>query len=205
MTAQERYEAAQKGALAFFQQAGYTVEDGVLTAAPEGAELSYEVLVGGGGSGDHPTFMALTQAAASLREIGFQLIVTDISNFSELTGAVNAGTAQMFAMAWNASADPDMFQIYHSQGGSNEKAYHIKDARLDEMILLARQSSDQAYRKTLYKACLDIINDWAVEIPMYQRQNVIIFSAQRVDMSTVTPDITPFWGWANDIELLQMR
>ena len=205
MTAQERYEAAQKGALAFFQQAGYTVEDGVLTAAPEGAELSYEVLVGGGGSGDHPTFMALTQAAASLREIGVQLIVTDISNFSELTGAVNAGTAQMFAMAWNASADPDMFQIYHSQGGSNEKAYHIKDARLDEMILLARQSSDQAYRKTLYKACLDIINDWAVEIPMYQRQNVIIFSAQRVDMSTVTPDITPFWGWANDIELLQMR
>ncbi|MBQ6839419.1 MAG: ABC transporter substrate-binding protein [Oscillospiraceae bacterium] len=205
MTPEERYDAALEGALEFFEAAGYTQEDDVLTAAPEGGKLSYEVLVGAGGNGDHPTFMALTQAAAALKEIGFQLIVTDLSNFSELTNAVNAGAAEMFAMAWNASADPDMYQIYHSQGGSNEKAYHIKDAQLDEMILLARQSADQTYRKTLYKACLDIINDWAVEIPMYQRQNVIIFSTRRVNMDTVTPDITPFWGWANDIELLEMR
>lgn len=205
MSAQQRYDAAREGALKFFKAAGYTVENGKITAAPEGGKLSFEVLVGAGGNGDHPTFMALTQAAAALKEIGFQLIITDISNFSELTGAVNAGAAEMFAMAWNASADPDMFQIYHSEGGSNEKAYHIKDAQLDEMILLARQSADQAYRKTLYKACLDIISDWAVEIPMYQRQNVIIFSTKRVDMNTVTPDITPFWGWANDIEMLQMR
>jgi len=205
MSAQQRYDAAREGALKFFKAAGYTVENGKITAAPEGGKLSFEVLVGAGGNGDHPTFMALTQAAAALKEIGFELIVTDLSNFSELTNAVNAGAAEMFAMAWNASADPDMFQIYHSEGGSNEKAYHIKDAQLDEMILLARQSADQAYRKTLYKACLDIISDWAVEIPMYQRQNVIIFSTKRVDMNTVTPDITPFWGWANDIEMLQMR
>ena len=205
MTAQQRYDAAKTGALQYFARAGYTVEDGKIAQAPEGGMLSCEVLVGGGGNGDHPTFMALTQAAAALKEIGFNLIVTDLSNFSELTNAVNAGSAEMFAMAWNASADPDMYQVYHSQGGSNEKAYHIKDAQLDELILLARQSADQTYRKTLYKACLDIINDWAVEIPMYQRQNVIIFSTQRVNMDTVTPDITPFWGWANDIEMLQMR
>ena len=205
MSAQERYEAALKGALEYFAAAGYTVEDGVLSAAPEGAKLSYEVLVGAGGNGDHPTFMALTQAAAALEKIGFRLIVTDLSNFSELSNAVNSGSAEMFAMAWNASADPDMYQIYHSQGGSNEKAYHIKDPQLDEMIMLARQSSDQTYRKTLYKACLDIISDWAVEIPVYQRQNVVIFSAKRVNMETVTPDMTPFWGWTNDIELLQMR
>ena len=79
------------------------------------------------------------------------------------------------------------------------------DATLDELILLARQSTDQPYRKTLYKECLDIIADWAVEIPMYQRQNTIIFSTGRVDMDTVTPDITAFWGWQNDIERLEMR
>ncbi len=205
MTPEARYEAAKQGALEYFQAAGYTAENGRLTAAPEGAKLSYEVLVGAGGNGDHPTFMALTQAAAALQEIGFRLIVTDLSNFSELTNAVNAGSAELFAMAWNASADPDLYQVYHSQGGSNEKAYHIKDEQLDELILLARQSADQTYRKTLYKACLDIIDDWAVEIPMYQRKNVVIFSTRRVDMASVTPDITPFWGWGNDIELLQMR
>lgn len=205
MTPEERYAAAKNAALAYFSAAGYTVENGKVTAAPQGASMSYEVLVGAGGTGDHPTFMALTMASAALKEIGFQLIVTDVSNFSELTNAVNAGTAEIFAMAWSASADPDMYQVYHSQGGSNEKSYWIKDADLDQLILMARQSTDQTFRKTLYKECLDIIADWAVEVPMYQRQNTVIFSSQRVNMDTVTPDITAFWGWANDIELLEMK
>lgn len=205
MTVEERYAAAQKAALGFFEAAGYTVENGKVVAAPAGAQMAYEVLVGAGGTGDHPTFMALTLAAAALKDIGFQLIVTDISNFSELTNAVNAGTAELFALAWTASADPDMYQIYHSNGSSNEKAYSLKDPQLDELILLARQSTDQTFRKTLYRECLEIIADWAVEIPMYQRQNTVIFSTKRVDMSTVTPDITTFWGWQNDIELLEMR
>ena len=205
MTAQERYAAAEDAALDFFEAAGYTVEDGRVVSAPEGAQMHYEVLVGAGGTGDHPTFMALTMAAEALKRIGFELIVTDVSNFSELTNAVNAGTAELFAMAWGATPDPDLYQVYHSQGGSNEKSYHIKDDQLDELILLARQSTDQVYRKTLYKECLDIISDWAVEIPMYQRQNVVIFSTRRIDLETLTPDITTFWGWENDIEKLQMK
>ncbi len=205
MTPEEKYAAAQKAALDYFQKAGYTVTGGKLTAAPEGAAMSYEVLVGAGGTGDHPTFMALSLAAESLKQIGFDLIITDISDFSELSGAVNAGTAELFAMAWGASSDPDMYQIYHSQGGSNEKSYWLKDDRLDELIILARQSTDQTYRKMLYKECLEIINDWAVEVPVYQRQNVVIFSTQRINMDTVTPDMTTFWGWENDIELLQLK
>ena len=205
MTAQQRYQAAQTAALSFFAAAGYQVEGGQVIAAPEGAAMQYEVLVGAGGIGDHPTFMALSLASQALKEIGFDLIVTDISNFSELSNAVNSGTAEMFAMAWGATPDPDLYQVYHSQGGSNEKAYFLKDARLDELIMLARQSTDQTYRKTIYKECLEIINDWAVEIPVYQRQNVVIFSTQRINIDTLTPDMTTFWGWENDIELLELK
>ena len=205
MTPEQRYDAAKQAALEFFKAAGYTVADGKVTKAPAGASMDYEVLVGAGGTGDHPTFMALTLAAEALKDIGFQLIVTDISNFSELSNAVNSGTAELFAMAWGATPDPDLYQVYHSRGGSNEKSYWLKDKELDELIILARQSTDQTYRKTLYKACLDIIADWAVEIPVYQRQNVFIFSAKRIDLNTLTPDITTFWGWENDIEKLKMR
>lgn len=205
MDAAQRYAAAQQAALGYFEAAGYTASGGKVTAAPAGGEMAYEVLVSGGGTGDHPTFMALTLAADALQQIGFRLIVTDISNFSELTNAVNAGTAEIFAMAWGATADPDMYQIYHSQGGSNEKSYWLKDARLDELIVMARKSTDQAYRKTLYRECLEIIRDWAVEIPMYQRQNVVIFSTQRINVDTLTKDMTTFWGWENDIENLELR
>ncbi len=205
MTADEKYEAAKAAALGFFEAAGYTVADGKITAAPEGGKMNCEVMVGAGGIGDHPAFMALTMASAALKEIGFDLIVADMSNFAELTNAVNGGTAEMFAMAWQATVDPDMYQIYHSEGGSNEKSYWIKDADLDDLILMARKSTDQTYRKTLYKEALDIVADWAVEIPMYQRQNVVIFSTERVNIDTVTPDITTFWSWRNDVELLEMK
>ncbi len=69
----------------------------------------------------------------------------------------------------------------------------------------ARLSDDQEFRKITYKAALEIILDWGVEIPTYQRLNAVIFSSERVNMDTVTPDITTFWGWMNDIELLEMN
>ncbi len=47
--------------------------------------------------------------------------------------------------------------------------------------------------------------DWAVEIPVYQRQNCVIISAQRVNLDTVTPDITTYWQWYNDLELLDLK
>ena len=205
MTPDEKYAAAKQAALGYFEAAGYTVADGKITAAPAGAPMEVEVMVGGGGTGDHPSFMALTLAADALKEIGFNLIVSDMSNFAEMTNAVNSGNADMFAMAWQATPDPDMYQIYHSKGSSNEKSYWVKDAHLDELIMMARQSTDQTYRKTLYKECLDVVSDWAVEIPIYQRQNCIILSAQRVDLDTVTPDITTYWNWYNDLELLDVK
>jgi peptide/nickel transport system substrate-binding protein len=82
--------------------------------------------------------------------------------------------------------------------------YDIADPELDQLIMDARASLDQAYRKTVYKACLDIIVDWAVEVPVYQRQNAIIFSTERVNMDTVTPDITTYYGWMQEIQNLEL-
>ena len=79
------------------------------------------------------------------------------------------------------------------------------DPELDQLILDARVSDDQNNRKAVYKQALEIIMDWAVEIPSYQRLNVVIFSTERVNIDTITPDMTTFWGWLNDVELLEMN
>ena len=83
--------------------------------------------------------------------------------------------------------------------------YEIADPELDKLILEARTSMDKNYRKTVYKSCLDIIVDWAVEVPVYQRQNAIIFSPERVNMDTVTPDITTYYNWWREIENIEMN
>ncbi len=210
MTPEQKYAAAEQAALRFFEAAGYTVVDGKITTAPEGAKLSYEVIVPGDGIGDHPAFAILTAAQASLAKLGMELKINDPADMNILWDALDAGTQELWTAAWVVTIDPDMYQIYHSssivgEGGSDSNHYHIRDAALDQLILDARQSDDQNYRKAIYKQALDIIIDWAVEIPNYQRQNSILFSTERINIGTITPDITTFWGWLNDVELVEMN
>lgn len=211
MNAEDRYVAAMEAALGYFEAAGYTVENGMLTAAPDGAKLEYEIIIPGGGEGDHPSFALATKFKEALESIGMNIILNDPADSNILWDKLDAGTQEMWGAAWGATIDPDMYQVYYSnnvvgnEGSSESNHYYIQDETLDDLILEARTSLDQAFRKATYKACLDIVIDWAVEIPIYQRQNCIIFSSERIKLDTITPDITTFWGWASDIELLEMQ
>ena len=212
MSQTDKYAAALAAAVEYFKAAGYTYDEasGKLTAAPEGAKLSYEATIPGDGIADHPSFAVLQDASAALATIGFEMKVNDLSDSSILWEMLDASTDEIWCAAWGSTIDPDMYQVYHSsgvvgEGGSDSNHYHIRDNELDSLILAARESDDQSYRKSVYKDCLDIIIDWAVEVPVYQRQNCIIFSTERINIDTLTPDITTFWGWMNDIELLEMR
>ena len=200
MKAEDKYAAAKAAALKFFEAAGYTVADGKLTAAPEGAKLEYTVNIGGGGNGDHPTFLILKNAADAFAEIGFTLTVNDLANQDDLFASYQTGEAELWCAAWQASSDPDMYQLYHSVGSTNY--YQINDADLDDLIMKARQSTDQSYRKGLYKAAMEIIMEWGVEIPIYQRSEAYIVSTERVDVSSLPTDMTPYWSWKNEAENL---
>ena len=203
MTTEEKYDAALQAALGYFEAAGYTVTDGKLTAAPDGAKLEYMVNIGGGGQGDHPTFLILKNAADAFAKIGFTLTVNDLANASELYASYQSGVAEMWCAAWQATADPDMYQLYHSQGSTNY--YQINDSDLDEYIMTARQSDDQSYRKGLYKAAMEIIMDWGVELPVYQRSEAYVVSSERVDISSLPSDMTPYWGWKSEAQNIVMK
>lgn len=210
MSVDDKYAAALKAALGYLEAAGYTVKDGVVTAAPAGAKLEYEVIIPGNGEGNHPSFAILTDAAAALKSIGITLTVNDPADSNVLWDKLDAATQELWCAAWQATIDPDMYQTYYStnavgMGGTNSNHYHIADSDLDTLIMEARKSDDQTYRKAAYKQCLDIILDWAVEIPVYQRQNCIVFSSERVNVDTVTPDITTFYGWMSEIENTELK
>ena len=207
MKDEDKYAAAKKAALGFLEKAGYTVQNGKITAAPAGAKMEYEVMIGGGGNGDHPSFMILTEAQKALAEIGMKLDINDMSNGADMWNKLNARQAEMWCAAWQATPDPDMYQVYYSDvanggkepGGSNYM-YQIEDKDLDDMIMQARESTDQEYRKTIYRAALDKIIDWACEIPVYQRQEVTTFASNRIKVDTITPDMTSYYKWYSEIQ-----
>lgn len=209
MTEEEKYDAALQAAVGFLKAAGYTFDDnGVITAAPDGAETSYEMLVPGSGQGDHPAYGVALAASEQLKKIGFDLVVSDVES-SVWNDSLEANTAQLWCAAWQATADPDMYQVYYSANahgeGTNSNHYQITDSELDTLIVDARSSSDNAYRKATYKTCFDIILDWGVELPLYQRKDCTVASTVRVNVDTLPKDMTPYWSWDAEIETLEMN
>ncbi len=210
MNQEDKYAAALEAAKGYLKAAGYTLDDaGVVTAAPEGGTLAYELIIPADGKGNHPSFAVVTDASNALKTIGITLNINDPSNSNVLWDALDAGTQELWCAAWQTTEDPDMYQIYHSsnivgKGGTDSNHYHIALPELDQLIMDARQSDDQAYRKAVYKQALDLLVDQAVEIPAYQRQNSTIFSTQRIDIPTVTPGMTTYWGWIHDLESIKM-
>ena len=213
MSEEEKYEAAGQAALAYLEAAGYTVTDGKVTAAPDGAkglteETAYEVMIPGQGQQDHPAYGIAVKAKEILHNIGFEIKIADVGT-AVWNSQLNANTAELWAAAWQSTADPDMYQVYHSSNadgkGTNSNHYQIKDPELDEIIIDARGSADNAYRKAAYKEALEIILSWGVELPLYQRKDATVFSTERVNVNTLPADLTPFYGWADEIQNLELN
>ncbi|MCL2707505.1 MAG: ABC transporter substrate-binding protein [Defluviitaleaceae bacterium] len=219
MTPQERYDAAIAASLGFFEAAGYTVDGGTVTAPPAGVRttlygdasyMEFEAAVGADGGGDHPNFAIYTDFKEAMATIGITITISDLAWNNFQTGA-RSGEYDIWTMAWGSTIDPDVFQIYHSTnmlgktGSTNSNMYMIDDPLLDELLFASRNSDDKAYRKAVFKQIFDIIMDWAVELPSYQRSNFICFSEERVNTSTIAKDSTTYWSYLSEIATMQMR
>ena len=210
MTDEQRFDAALQAAIGFFQAAGYTWDDATwtFTAAPEGAQMAYEVIIPANGGEDHPAYLLCEYVRSALETIGITLTINNPSDSNQMWTTIDARTHNMYtaAFSFGGSPDPDCYDRYYSgeiDSGNNNNA--ISDPTLDELLLNGRISADQSYRRAIYKEALDIVRDWAVEVPYYQRQNIYVYSTERVNVDTITPDITTFWDWQHDLEKLEMN
>lgn len=210
MTEQERFDAALAAAVEYIKAAGYTWDEatGTFTEAPAGASLTYEFMVPGNGLQDHPAYGVAVAASEALATVGITLQVNDVGT-DTWQNALNSNEVVIWCGAWKATADPDMYQIYHSSNangqGTNSNNYQIMDEELDELIIVGRSSSDTDFRKATYKSAMEIIMDWGVELPLYQRKDAYVSSTERVVTDSLPKDMTPYWGWYAEIETLAVQ
>lgn len=206
MTAEQRRAAAVTAARGFFEAAGYTFdESGKVIAAPIGGELTYEFVIPAEGNGNHPSYAIAAKVKEDLASMGITLEITDLTDETQLWDSLAVCAVDMWAAAWDTTGEADLYQIYYSGNIGESNHYYLQDLTLDAKLQEARSIADPAAREELYLECLNIILDWGVEVPVYQRQNAVIFSSDRLNMDTVTPDITTHWTWMNDIEQLEMK
>ena len=212
MTAKERQEAAREAALGYLQAAGYTITDGKAVRAPWAAELEYEVLVVGGGKGEHPCMPLLEETKAAMEEIGITLKITDLETPGELWAKLADGTAAMWCAAWQADTGSDMYRIYSSSGTAAEdgddapsRLYGISDSGLDAQIRTAAETTDPEARGEAYRKIFDLLDDWAVEVPVYQTRRAVLFSADRIDAETIPQDTTAFYSWVREVVTMEQK
>ncbi|MBE5901810.1 MAG: ABC transporter substrate-binding protein [Lachnospiraceae bacterium] len=211
MNADKRYKAALEAAKEYFIEAGYEYDEasGKFSAAPYGASLSYTTYIPAEGKGEHPSYEILRNVQKALASLGIELIIHDEEDENVMWKKLDEGKLEIWCAAWQSAMDPDMYQKYHSKNidrtRSSGNFYHIRDNSLDKLIMSARKSEDQGYRKMIYKECMDIVRDWGVELPVYQRQNCTLFSTERINTSTLTPNTTANYSWLNEIHKLEMN
>ena len=195
------------------KEAGYTLNaKGVYQKGDD--VLSYVFTIAGD-STDHPAYTSLKRAAEILNKHGFDIEVkTDINALRKL----NNGDLTVWAAAWGAGVDPDMYQVYHidstagstanwgyrairkNAGGKYDTELDIVK-RLSDLIDLARETLDERQRAAYYADALDLVMELAVELPTYQRSDLFAYNSNIIDVSTLTPasELTPYNGPMNRI------
>ncbi len=212
-------EADEAGQYYEFDETGKTSEDLVKAAGytlnskgvyQKGNDICKYTFTIAGDTTDHPAYQSLKRAAEILNDHGFDIEVkTDINALKKL----NNGDLTVWAAAWGAGVDPDMYQVYHIDSTAGSTAnwgyrairnnaggkYDVELGivkELSEIIDLARETLDEDRRTQYYAQALDLVMELAVELPSYQRSDLFAYNTNIIDVTTLTPasELTPYNG-----------
>lgn len=202
--AKEYYGYDPKKAMEYFEKAGYHKNKDGKLVNQAGKQLSIECAIGQLSS--HPAAGILTQMKSDLDQLGASFKISD-TDFNVLSDRVQNDDIDMWVMAWGNANDCDITQMYDSKmtapGASNR--IWIQDKKLDRLLKQTRQTLDLEERKKLVAQELDIIMDWAVTMPIYQRKNLFIYNPEVVKVDTLPKNITTYWTYVSEIEKLELN
>lgn len=168
------------------------------------SDLKVTFTIAGSNLTDHPTYQVFQTAAKLLNECGWDVeVVADSQALTKLS----TGSLEVWAAAWGTTVDPDMYQVYHKNSNASSvrawgynailanDSYWMEQDILDQMSEIiddARETDDQAVRTSLYEKAMGYVLDLAVELPVYQRQQLYAYNANIVDSASFPEDINPY-------------
>lgn len=180
----------------------YTYENG------KTVYLEYTFTIAGD-SEDHPAYRTMEEAAKLLNANGWDITLkTDPDALKKLS----SGTLAVWAAAWSSAIDPDMYQVYHMDSTASstlnwgyttiknntdlyEEEWELIQ-KLSEKIDAGRETLNEKERALIYQEALDIVMELAVELPIYQRNDMYVYNTTRIDTSTLIQpsECTPYYG-----------
>lgn len=202
-----RVTSAKAAAKGYFEAAGYVFgDDGKLSAGQnDGMKTDFSVMfvAGSGGANDNAAVATLDLFKAAMEEMGFTVTYDQKSSYSDQSAVLASGTGyDLWAGTWsNPDRYVDVTQLYGSEGSTNY--YHLYSDTLDALIEDAKVGTDSE-RLSKIQAVYGEIMNWAVEVPLYQRVSITIYSSTNLKEDTIPTNMTAYYGYFNEIHNLEM-
>ena len=196
----ERLAAVREEVLRALEAAGYIVEDGKVMKAPAGASLSYHIWIANGEQ--NPFYDMVSQVSQEFQAIGMNLQIEALQSAEELEKKLARGSQQLWIGMRDVS-DVDLQGRYASLGRNN--IFGIKDKDLDESLGNLQTYLTSAQRREAYQKCIDQVFAWAVEVPLCEYQDALLFSSSRIRQSSIPKDLTPYYGWMDEVQKIRMK
>lgn len=175
-----------------------------LAGVPAGSgDLKIRFTIAGSNINEHPVYPVFIQAAEILNELGWEI---EVKADSQALTKLATGSLAVWAAAWGSTIDPDMYQVYHKNSTATSvyawgyreikaspSTYPEETRIINELSVLiddAREITDQKRRTILYEQAMGLVLDLAVELPVYQRQNLYAYNSNTV--TGFNEDVNPY-------------
>ena len=183
----------------------YKNADGILEKNGKTLKLKFTIA---GESKNHPAYRMFDNAATFLRQCGFDISVgNDIQALKKLA----TGGLEVWAAAWSTGIDPDPYQTYHKDStATSVKNWNYSEildpnktqfareratvTALSELIDQGRKTTSREERKNIYAQAYGKIMDLAVELPTYQRNDLVVYNAAVINEGTLYKDYSSTAG-----------
>lgn len=158
------------------------------------SSLKFRFTIAGSSISEHPVYPVFLQAADILNNYcGWEV---EVKADSQALTKLATGSLEVWAAAWGSTIDPDMYQVYHKNStATSVYAWGYREIKasassypeetriinqLSDIIDDAREITDTNRRTELYEQAMGLVLDLAVEMPVYQRQNLYAYNSKVV-------------------------
>ncbi len=185
---------------------------------PNGYPNKIKFTIAGSNLSEHPTYLTFQTAADILNECGWNIEVEpDLQALTKLS----TGSLTVWAAAWSATIDPDMYQVYHKNSkATSTLAWGYREIlaapssyptetrilnNLADKIDDGRETEDRAERTAIYREAMGYVLDLAIEMPVYQRRQLFAYNANVIKESSLPSTVNPYSTPLEKIWLVELN
>lgn len=190
--------------------AGWEKKDGIYTKNGKTLKLTFTIA---GETIDHPAYDMFVDAANLLNSVGFDITV---QNNIQALQMLATGKLAVWAAAWTSGIDPDMYQVYHKDSKATSVKNWGYDVILqnttgeyeDELTIVndlsvlieqGRAVTNRESRRAIYCDALNKVMELAVELPTYQRKDLVVFNSTIINGNSLNRSANANAGVLNRI------